>query len=162
MKFKRLEKKEFDALKKLKHEFGVDLEKILDDKVLFVALDGRKEVFATNKQASEALEKLKRDPYSIGLYLGEIRGGRFILSLEGASVIARYTDKKVIVSRKAEQLVLYGRDVFSKSAVNFETLAEGERCLIVNDRDELLGIGRVEKGMVKNLMDRGWYLRKGE
>lgn len=45
-----------------------------------------------------------------------------------------------------------------------EDLKVGDRVLIVNERDERVGIGKVRKGevFIENLVDRGWYLRKGE
>ncbi|MFQ5814906.1 MAG: PUA domain-containing protein [Candidatus Hydrothermarchaeaceae archaeon] len=162
MKFAPLGADERRALRELGNEFGVDIDEVLGDKTLLMALDGRREIYATIQEVVDVLDALGRNPYSVGLYIGEVKRGRFFLGLEGAYLFASHTDKKIVVDDNAEQLVLYGRDVFSKSVVDFSACGHGDRCLMVNTKGEPLGIGRVETGMVKNLMDRGWYLRKGE
>lgn len=162
MKFGPLDTAERRAIERMNEEFGVNIDEIIGDKTLLMSLEGRCEIFATTPQVVQVLEGLGRNPYSVGLYIGEIKGGRFFLGLEGASLIAPHTTKRVIVNENAEQLFLYGRDVFYNSIVDFSACKRGDRCLIVNTKSELLGIGKVEKDMVKNLMDRGWYLRKGE
>jgi 60S ribosome subunit biogenesis protein NIP7 len=162
MKFVPLGAFEERAIANLGSEFGVDTRKVFKGKRLLMAMDGRREVYATNPEVVKILSALGRDPYSVGLYIGEVKRGRFFLSLEGAYLLAPHTNKKVIVDDKAEQLVLYGRDVFSKSVVDFSACERGTRCLIMNNKGEPLGIGMVGKDVIENLMDRGWYLRKGE
>ncbi len=162
MRFGPLGAVEQEALGDLGSEFEVDIKDILKNKTLLMTLEGRREIYITTSEVKRVLGAMERDPYSVGLYIGEVKNGKFFLGLEGANLIAPYTKKKVVVNKSAEQLVLYGRDVFSKSVVDFSTCRQNEKCLLVNSSGEPLGIGLVEKDMVKNLMDRGWYLRKGE
>ncbi len=162
MKFIALGVDEQRSLRELGTEFGVDINELFRDKILLMTMNGRREVYATTREVENVKKAMQRDPYSVGLYIGEIKKGRFFLGLEGAYFLASHTEKKVVVDENAEQLVLYGRDVFSKSVVDFSACRPGDRCLMVNTRGEPLGIGLVEDDMIKNLMDRGWYLRKGE
>ncbi len=163
MKFRPLSNKEHEILKKLGWEFGIDIDRILEGNEVLVSYNGRTEVFITNPETADTLKRIKKDPYSVGLYIGEIKNGRFFLGIEGATLINRFTKKKVFVTRKAEQLVLYKRDVLSKSIIKYaEDIKVGEKCLIVNEDDEVLAIGIKRRDFIENIIDRGWYLRKGE
>ena len=117
------------------------------------------------RKVIETLKRMKHEPYSAGLAIGELRRGGFKLGLEGAYIIAGRAKKYIKVNEKGEQLVLYGRDVFVNSVVEQGDIEKGEPCLILNTRGEALAIGRavMEKDIfVENLQDRGMYLRKGE
>lgn len=162
MKFRQLSEEELEILRSVNREFGADADSIFRDKKLVVALGKRKEVFVTNKDTIDVLGKMKKEPYSVGLFIGEIKKKKFMLSLEGAVLISKHAKNKIFVGSKAEQLVLYGRDVFSNSVLKSSELSEGDKCLILNENSEVIAIGRVKKGIVENLIDRGWYLRKGE
>ncbi|NOZ76975.1 MAG: hypothetical protein GXO65_04720 [Euryarchaeota archaeon] len=163
LEFKVLSEEDTACVREGLGEFGVGLEELAGDGVLVGSYGGRLEVFRTGRRTLEVMERAGRRPYCAGLYVGEIRGGRFLLGLEGAAIIAPHTDRKVVVNRKAEQLVLYGRDVLHKSVLHLpKNLKPGHRCLIVDEEDEVLGLGRMEKDCIRNIMDRGWYLRKGE
>lgn len=162
LKFKRIVRKDYQAVVDAWLEFGIDLGAVLKDKVVLAAFGGRREIFITGKGTYKILDAMKKNPYFAGLFIGETKNGRFIPSLEGATLMAPHTKKKIVVNKKAEQLVLYGRDVLLKSVLDSPGgLSSGDTYLIVNERDELLGIGRIENDVIKNLMDRGWYLRKG-
>jgi predicted RNA-binding protein (TIGR00451 family) len=92
--------------------------------------------------------------------------------MQGADLIAR-TSKKfphVIVNETAEKLILYGRDVLGQSIVEAsEMLRENEIVILLNRRNEPIGIGRTKvtgasltchgKGTVVTLLDAGYYLR---
>jgi ribosome biogenesis protein Nip4 len=163
MKFRELSKDERRILWSLEREYLANVGRALKDKALLVSCNGRREVFITNKETLRVLRRLRVEPYFLGLYLGEIRSGRFFLGLEGGTLLAPGCRKRIIVDSKVEQLVLYGRDVFINSIHEAGSeLKEGDKCLILNRGGEFLAIGRVERGIVKNLLDKGWYLRKGE
>jgi ribosome biogenesis protein Nip4 len=163
LEFRRLKKEDMEVLRGQFSRFGTDLSTVMGDRVLIGSYGGRLEVFATTGDAHHTLEECKKEPYTVGLYLGEIKRGRFLLGLEGAALLGPHTDKKVVVNKKAEQLVLYGRDVLHKSVLKLPPgLKPQEKCLMVNEDGEVLGIGRVERDCIKNLLDRGWYLRRGE
>lgn len=163
MRFRAVSRRERKVILRAGREFGGDFEKVLQDRVSVVSLGERREVFITNKDTYEVLEKIKVNPYFLGLYLGEIRDKKFLLGLEGGSLLAPDSTRKVAVDDAVEQLVLYGRDVFINSIREaYPGMKKGDRCLIVNRRGEFLAVGRVEGKIIKNLLDRGWYLRKGE
>jgi ribosome biogenesis protein Nip4 len=164
MKFRSLYPDEREIVRKVSKDYGLNVDTALKGKKLMTVTGGRREVFITNRQTAKLAEKIKKEPYTIGLFIGEIKRRRFDLGLEGATLIAPLAKKKVMVDEKAEQLVLYGRDVLSKSVIKGKELKAGDKCLIVNHHGEAIALGRVKKDkiFVENLKDRGWYLRKGE
>ncbi len=176
--FRLLNEGEMEFLKKwFKRTFNCDLVKnILEGskKQLLVGEGERKEIFLVPKNVFSVFKQISsvRMPFFLGLFLGELTKGDFKLSLEGAYVVAKKCKKKwIIVSDKGEILFLYGRDIMRGSIIKWDpSIRKGDRVVIMNRRGEALGVGRVVKGLkkakntdivVKNLIDRGWYLRKG-
>ncbi len=161
MKFKELGHEEKEILTGLE-AYGLEPWEVLREKVLLVSHNGRREVFASNKDVAGVLHRMKHEPYFAGLYLGEIKKGKFLLGLEGGTLLARHADKTITVDDKVEQLVLYGRDVFINSILKYGyPLKHGDKCLILNREGEFLAVGRFRDDIVENLLDKGWYLRKG-
>lgn len=115
------------------------------------------------------------DPYSAGLAIGELKK-QFIPSIAGADLFARYGERKnnkyyIMVSEKAENLVLYGRDIMGESIVAAsEALDENELVIVVNTAFEAIAVGRTrfagrslfQKGRVtvSTIADAGYYLRE--
>ncbi len=135
---------------------------LLTGRKLLVDRHGR--VSICTPRACEVLERLGGTCHCAGLEIGRMRGRRFTLGLEGAWLIAGRAEKYVRVNEKAEQLVLYGRDVFRSSVVEMGRVKEGDGCIVLSPKGEAIALGRVCSGdvFVVNLLDRGAYLRKGE
>ncbi len=98
-------------------------------------------------------------PKSIGVFLGE-ESKEFKPSLALLELIAKKSDRKIFIDDKAEWLFLCGRSI--KKA----NVSEG-LLLVQNLRDENLGLGKVvnnlkikDKVVVKNVIDRGDFLRR--
>ena len=135
-------------------------------------LVNKKEVHVTTK-TSQAIVRLQTlQPYQVGLAIGELRNKKFIPSLPGAEIIARYSVNfpYVVVNEIAEGLVLYGRDILGESVVEVSNrLDQNKTLIILNKNRESIGIGRTrfsgeglfQKGEVTvyTLCDAGIYLR---
>lgn len=114
----------------------------------------------------EVLKNLRlfKDIYGAGLIFGNFKKKenkiKFTLSLEGMDLISRDIVKNyAVVNRKGEVLFLYGRDIFLSSVLE---LKGGGRLAIFNRDREFLGIGNYGGGdIIKNVIDKGWYLREG-
>lgn len=98
------------------------------------------------------------DQISRGLFLGEIRKEKFYPALPLLSWLSARTTKKIIVTDKAAWLFLCGRDIKKESIIG-NTLLLGF-VLVQNTHDENLGHGIATKTGIKNLLDRGDYLRR--
>jgi 60S ribosome subunit biogenesis protein NIP7 len=118
------------------------------------------------------------DPYSAGLSIGELKK-QFAPSIAGADLFARYREMRknnndnkyyITVSEKAENLVLYGRDIMGESIVAAsDTLDENELVIVLNMASEAIAVGRTrftgrslfQKGKVtvSTIADAGCYLR---
>jgi 60S ribosome subunit biogenesis protein NIP7 len=146
------------------------------DKVLVLQKDDTKKkvvVCLVNEKIEELLMAGMISPYSLGLAIGEL-GKEFSPSIAGADLFARYGKINkfyIVVSEKAEKLVLYGRDIMGESIVEAsEALAENELVILLNTGHEAIAIGRtrfsgkslLQKGRVTvtTLADAGYYLRE--
>jgi ribosome biogenesis protein Nip4 len=112
---------------------------------------------------------INRDPYSVGLFLGEEKQG-FSPSPAFIDMISKIPDpkiqsRKVFVNKKAEWMFLCGRNVLSESiAKNPSSISEG-LVLVQNEQDENLGYGMFKKEdtlIIKHILDKGQYLRMNE
>ena len=117
--------------------------------------------------------QVMEDPYSAGLAIGELKK-QFIPSIAGADLFARYGERNkyyIIVGEKAENLVLYGRDIMGESIETAsDALDENELVIVLNTAFEAIAVGRTrfagrslfQKGRVTitNISDAGYYLRE--
>jgi ribosome biogenesis protein Nip4 len=113
------------------------------------------------------------DPYSAGLAIGELKK-QFIPSIAGADLFARYGKRNkyyIIVGEKAENLVLYGRDMMGESIVEAsEALDENELVIVLNKALEAIAVGKTRfagrslfqksRVTVTTIADAGYYLRE--
>jgi len=118
--------------------------------------------YLADKDLAELKSRIRLEPETIGLYLGEETGKGFKPSPALIDEIAKISDRKVFVNEKAEMLFLCGRDIFQDSIARFN--AKEGIVLAQNEKDENLGYGRIVKDgnkiLVRNLLDKGEYLRK--
>ena len=145
------------------------------DKVLILQKedDSKKVMVCLANDKIEELMASMIHPYSLGLAIGELRK-QFIPSIAGADLFARFGKRNkfyIVVSEKAEKLVLYGRDIMGESIVKAsDTLGENELVILLNTSHEAIAIGRtrfsgsslLQKGRVTvtTLADAGYYLRE--
>ena len=107
------------------------------------------------KTAKDIEAQLKIIPYAVGVEIGMLRE-RFEPSLELADVIAGYTEEKVIITDEGEKLFSYGRDVFLENIKEGKTVGEK---VVMNEKNEVLGLGFFDGTMLVNVIDKGFYLR---
>ena len=117
--------------------------------------------------------QVMEDPYSAGLAIGELKK-QFIPSIAGADLFARYGERNryyITVGEKAENLVLYGRDIMGESIeAASDALDENELVIVLNTASEAIAVGRTrfagrslfQKGRVtvSTIADAGYYLRE--
>jgi ribosome biogenesis protein Nip4 len=117
--------------------------------------------------------QVMEDPYSAGLAIGELKK-QFIPSIAGADLFARYGERNkyyITVGEKAENLVLYGRDIMGESIeAASDALDENELVIVLNAAFEAIAVGRTrfagrslfQKGRVtvSTIADAGYYLRE--
>jgi len=121
--------------------------------------------FLADKELLEIKEKIKDEPFSAGLFLGESKNGKFAPSANILDMLSKISDRKIFVNKKTEWLFLCKRDIFGKGIV--KSNAEKGLVLVQNERDENLGYGEIvddfskkDRVVVKNLLDRGNFLRR--
>ena len=114
---------------------------------------------------------------SAGTYLGFIEKGRFFLSLEGAEYFLSEnlvpTQILTEVNKEGEKSILYGNPIQKKMIYNIDrSVKKNSVILILNQSSELIALGHLEVDLsefnekdekeiiVKNLVDKGYYLRR--
>ncbi|MBU7009335.1 MAG: hypothetical protein HXS46_01490 [Theionarchaea archaeon] len=154
MKMKLVTNKERNVIQEYLLQFKVDINQ-LEGKLVRI---GRKVFLVDEKVFEMAVEiekEMKAAPYALGVEMGTLSRG-FEPSIELADVISELTDVKTVITGEGEKLFSYGRDVFVQNIVKGKV--KGER-IVVNEENEVLGIGFFDGEMLKNVIDKGFYLR---
>jgi ribosome biogenesis protein Nip4 len=140
--------------------------------ILF-ATDKRTEVFIVSAELLKLKNQLTRDPYSLGIFAGELRGKKFMPSLQLLNNAEPREDLKILVTNQSGQKFIYGKDIISKSVIWVSDKIMGKETVVVCDEDErpmgyakALTNGRIMKKLgndpvLKNIQDIGWYIRGG-
>lgn len=111
-------------------------------------------------------KKIDKQPVCIGLFLGEVKDGKFSPGLPLLSIIAKVTNEKVIIKDIGENDFLYGKNLRPRHVAKIEgTVKEGFLKIIVNEKGECLGLAKLKKinnneVSLKNILDLGDYLRR--
>jgi len=105
--------------------------------------------------------KIEQTPLIEGLPLGR-EDNFFKPSLFLLELISKQTKNKIFINANAEWLFLCGRDIFLESIE--KNNSKNKIFLVQNNKDENLGLGMKTKHkgktIVKNLIDRGDFLRR--
>jgi ribosome biogenesis protein Nip4 len=109
----------------------------------------------------------------MGKELGSIDKGRFRLSLQILSEVARMTTSFIIVSKQGAEAFTYGRSIIRESVLELNSsLVRNQRVLVLNENKECLGIAALsvdaakltrlgsDRLVAKNLVDIGWFIRR--
>jgi 60S ribosome subunit biogenesis protein NIP7 len=145
------------------------------DKAFLIEKDGKKKVVVclVTDRLEEMMMIRTTNLYRSGLAIGELKK-QFIPSIAGADLFARYGERNkfyIAVSEKAENLLLYGRDIMGESIIEAsDALHENELVIVLNKWFEAIAVGRTrfagrslfQKGRVTvtNIYDAGYYLRE--
>ncbi len=139
-----------------------------DQKLIHVEKIGR-EYYQMLPELSELMHKINtkihRQAYSAGLFLGEEKSKKFKPSIALLDLIGHASPRWVMVDDKAEWLFLCGRDILGQSVIKANV--NSGLVLVVNSKKEVLGYGKItgslqntQKMFVKNILDKGDYLRR--
>lgn len=154
MKMRLVTNKERNVIQEYLLQFEVDINQ-LEGKLMRIG----KKVFLVDEKVFEMAVRIEKEikaaPYCLGVEMGTLSRG-FEPSIELAEVISEFTDVKTVITEEGEKLFSYGRDVFVQNIVKGKV--EGER-IVVNEENEVLGIGFFDSEMLKNVIDKGFYLR---
>jgi ribosome biogenesis protein Nip4 len=152
-------------------------EKFIQNKHLIIGEGKWKEIFLVSDRMITILEAItdKKQPYSIGMQIGELdKNKKFKLSLEAVFEIVKFTSHKIQLTAKGSQTILYGRNI-SFSAIDkiCYKARKGDYAILLDENGFPIGLGKILhdfakmqrnrfKTCIKNMIDLGWYLRKGE
>ncbi len=153
MKMRKVSNKERNVIQEYLLQFKVDIT-CLEGELVRIG----KKVFLVGEEVLKIAEGIRRNgvtPYALGVEIGTLSEG-FEPSIELAEVISGVTDEKTVITAEGEKLFSYGRDVFLQNIVKGKV--KGDR-VVVNEENEVLGFGFFDGEMLKNVIDKGFYLR---
>jgi len=115
-------------------------------------------------------QQVPKNFFYAGAYVGAVKGASFFPSFLLLTMIAETKANKLVVDKKTAWLFICGRDIFKKGIVKGNMLKKGDYTLILNERNECLGFGKItcnlrgetdaNKVVVKNILDIGDFLRR--
>ena len=174
IKFRDLENSEIELLKNFLGYYGESIYNKLTKPNRFLIGDGnKKEFFLISQELYNIYLKIKelKTPYYLGNYFGELKGNKFLFSLNSLKLLIKFTNKKIQVNKKGEIRYIYGKDLKSNHISQiFSNFNSYEKVIVINYKMEVLGLGltlnpikkEFNKNIkIKNILDLGWYLRKG-
>jgi ribosome biogenesis protein Nip4 len=138
-----------------------------------VPLDENKIVRKRNRYymlSKDLKQQAPKGYFYAGTYIGAVKGASFFPSFLLLELIAQQKANKLVVDKKTAWLFICGRDIFKKGIINDNNLKKDEFALILNERNECLGFGKMminlraeidlNKTAVKNILDVGDFLRR--
>ena len=174
LKFRFLDDSEKKVLIKYLNYFNESIFHKITNNNKFVVAEGNKiEYYLVSNQIFKIYKKLKgiNKPYYVGIYLGRIKNGQFAISLKGIQIINDFTHKKIQLNEKGELKFIYGKNINDKDIQKiYSEFKIEDLMIIINSLGETLGLAKAitpikqnsKKNIkIKNMLDLGWYLRKG-
>ncbi len=126
-----------------------------------------KNYYFADESLKHVREKIKRDVFSLGVFIGQDSGKHFDPSPALIDMLAKMDksgNRKIYIASKVEGLFLYGRNILKDSISRNPNNIDSGYVFVQNEQDENLGFGifqqQGEQVIVKNLLDKGFYLRK--
>ena len=175
---KKLTKLEYEFIsEKILHDFNVNFDELIRNEHILIKIQEKykAQVYLVEKSDLEFIRDLPISEIKhFGILIASFFRETFSYNFEFLDLIAPLTKRKIIVNSKGEQTTLYGRNptkkMLKKSYFDFKS---GDTLIILNTIEEILGLGRSivnkkklntmdeRKVIIKNINDKGWYLRKG-
>jgi predicted RNA-binding protein (TIGR00451 family) len=89
----------------------------------------------------------KLNPVIIGLKIGTIKNKKFSPELNFAEFVVKHNSNMdyphVVVNTKAENLLVFGRDIMGSSILSFfKDIKENQQVILLNHNKEVIGLGK--------------------
>ncbi len=107
----------------------------------------RTEVFVHSNIKYDDMLFKKLKPVIIGLKIGTIKNKKFFPGLNFAEFVVKHNRNMdyphVIINTKAENLIVFGRDIMGSSILSFfKDIKENQQLIILNPNKEVIGLGK--------------------
>jgi 60S ribosome subunit biogenesis protein NIP7 len=137
----------------------------------------RIEVFVHSNFKYDDILFKKFRPVIIGLKIGTIKNKKFLPGLNYAELVVKYNGNMdyphVIINTKAENLIVFGRDIMGSSILYVSNdIKENQQVIILNHNKEVIGLGRTRYSRrlimqpniitIDTIQDIGTYYLKNE
>jgi ribosome biogenesis protein Nip4 len=181
---RNLKNREFDIIQASLTQISSKINQYLQDRrsciyLIISEYKAKDQIYLITENLKNVLTNFQSDLKiaSAGIFLGFILKNNFFLSLEGAELFLKENliPEEVIlrVNDEGEKSILYGNPVERKMIPNISsTMQKNSIIFILNKSSELISIGYSEVDirdldafkerdiLIKNLIDKGYYLRR--
>jgi len=182
--FRTLKNSEFESIKAALVQISPKIGSYFQERrsLLYLSIFGNEDenlIYLITEEVNKVLKRFQQivDIISAGIYLGFIARGKFFLSLEGAELLLKEKlipeQRFIKVNKEGEKAILYGNSIEKKMILNLSSeVKKNSLILIFNHLNELIALGNVvvelenfdllnERDiLIKNLVDKGYYLRR--
>lgn len=121
-----------------------------------IEIDGK--YFLANERQAELAQQMQIRPIYLGVYLGKA-GEKFKPSFFLLEMLKAHA-KRITVSDKAAWLFLCGRDILKESIIRKDKIEPHDDVLVLDQRGSVLGYGYYMNERIRNVLDRGDFLRR--
>ena len=111
--------------------------------------------YLVNEELENFEKEIPLEPLSEGIFLGEDKKDVFYPSI---GLLNLLKINKVVIDSKAEWLFLCGRDITFNHIVKKDEIKS--IFLVQNEKEEILGLGKMKDNFIANVLDRGDFLRR--
>ena len=118
-----------------------------------------REYFLVRKELREAISKNSLRPEYLGTFLGRDTDVGFIPSFALLEMI-KEKSRKVVLNEKSAWLFICGRNALKEGVVRKDKFENMDHVIVLNEKNEVLGYGQFIKNEIRNLFDRGDFLRR--
>ena len=182
--FRTLKNSEFESIKAALVQISPKIGSYFQERrsLLYLSIFGNEDenlIYLITEEINKILKRFQQtvDIISAGIYLGFIVRGKFFLSLEGAEILLKEElvpeQRFIKVNKEGEKAILYGNQIEKRMILDpSSNLKKNSLILIFNQLNELIALGNVvvelenfeifnERDiLIKNLVDKGYYLRR--
>ncbi|MBW3012454.1 hypothetical protein KY311_04665 [Candidatus Woesearchaeota archaeon] len=117
-------------------------------------IDGK--FFLLSPKLDELRKSTRKQPKYAGTYLGKRKGSTFMPSFILLNILSKLTFRKTTINKKQEWNFTNSKDLNTKG----KTAVDEGLVIVVNQYGEVLGLGEVKGGRLKNVSDVGDFLRR--
>lgn len=178
MGVREITEKELQLLRKSSRDwFNLDIASRIRTTHVILVSEGKWTVtFVVSRSLYTYYKDLEAEPppINIGTRLGLLMKNKFRFDVESIDLLGEFLTVSIILTEKGEQTALRGRNVPKSGIRTFSSnISKDQVVMLKNAKQDILGLGRSLMDLksfkklkppeiaIKTILDRGWYIRKG-
>jgi ribosome biogenesis protein Nip4 len=129
---------------------------VIDESLLY---NLQREYFLVGPTFRELIPNIQIRPDYLGTYLGEDSNKGFIPSFFLLEMLKPHS-KTITLNERSSWLFICGRNVLFEGILKKDQIKNMDFVIVLNERGEVFGYGQYLRNEIRNLFDRGDFLRR--